>query len=85
MVRLHILYDVMTNLLCRCYGPIGPTGSSFTVSIDGSTPRPFSGKNIVVLVQKLLWSDTALGPGKHTVTLTLDDDITDTFYLDFCR
>jgi len=85
MVRLRISYDAMTNLLRRCYGVIGPIYSSFTVSIDGSAPRLFSGKNNVVLAQKLLWSNTTLGPGRHTVTLTRDDSAKDQFNLDFFR
>ena len=70
MVRLCILYNAMTNLLHRCYGTIGPLWGEGTVSIDGLTPQLFSGNNSVILVQKLLWSNTALDAGRHTLTLT---------------
>jgi len=83
MVRLRISYDAMTNLLRRCYGMITPRNAYFfTVSIDGSTPQQFSGENNVLLVQKLLWSNTTLGPGRHTLNLTLVDK---EIYLDFFR
>jgi len=74
----------MTNLLRRCYGVIGPDRGFITVSVDGSTPQQFSGNHSVELVQKLLWSNTTLGPGRHTVTFT-HDNTTKPFYLDFFR
>ena len=82
MVRLHISYDAMTNLLRRCYGVIGPDSGFFTVSIDGSTPQQFSGENDYRLDQKLLWSNTTLGPGRHTLNLTLTNQ---TIWLGFFR
>ena len=85
MVRLRISYDAMTNLFRRCYGVIGPGLPFFTVSIDGSTPQRFSGNNSVRLSQKVLWSNTTLSPGRHTVTLTHDDNTGYQIYLDFFR
>ena len=77
--------NAMTNLFRRCYGLINPVSASFTVSINGSTPQRFSGNNSVPLFQKVLWSNTTLGPGRHTVTLTRDDTTTNPIYLDFFR
>ena len=84
MVRSRISYDAMTNLLRRCYGVIGPRWGFLTVSVDGSTPQRFSGNHSVELVQKLVWSNTTLGPGTHTVTFT-HDDTTNPVQLDFFR
>jgi len=85
MVRLRISYDAVTNLFRRCYGVIGPVSAFFTVSVNGSTPQRFSGNNSVSLSQKVLWSDTNLGPGRHTVVLTRNDTTTNPIYLDFFR
>jgi len=72
----------MTNLLRRCYGVVRPGSGFFTASIDGSTPQIVSGENSVELVQKLLWSSTALSAGRHTLTITTDGTRT---HLDFFR
>jgi len=82
MVRLRISYDAMTNLLHRCYGVMSPISAFFTVSIDDSTPQLVSGENSVELVQQLLWSNTNLGAGRHTLTLTTTNK---PIYLDFFR
>jgi len=85
MVRLRISYDAMTNLLRRCYGVMGTSSTFFTVSIDSSTPQRFNGEDRVELVRKLLWSNTHLGPSRHTLALTHDDITSKAIRLDFFR
>jgi len=76
----------MTDLLCRYYGRLGPNVGFFTVSIDGSRPQRFlNGTNSVELDQRMLWSNTSLGPGSHTITLTQDDVTDQALFLDFFR
>ena len=83
MVRFCVSYPAMTHLFRRVYSRLGPGVGSFNVSIDGSPPQNLSGTNPVDLYQRILWSNTSLGPGRHTVTLTNVDDIV--FGLDFFR
>ena len=73
----------MTDLFCRVYGRLGPGFGAFNVSIDGSPPQKFNGSNPVELYQRMLWSNTSLGSGRHTVTLTNVDNMV--FSLDFIR
>jgi len=68
------IYDVLTNFLCRYYGSLTPLGGLFTVSIDGSTPQRLSNQESVYLEQRMLWSNTSLGPGSHTLTLKPDQN-----------
>ena len=75
----------MTNLFCRYYSSVGPNLGFFMVSIDNSTPQRLTAKNDPFMTQQLLWSNTSLGPGKHTVTLTHDDGTGTYFGLDFFR
>jgi len=73
MVRLPISYHALTNLFRRYYGTVGLTGGSFNLSIDGSTPQRLNTKDNLFLTQQLIWSNTSLSPGRHTITLTRDD------------
>jgi len=85
MVRLRISYHTMTNLFRRCYGVLDPLSGFFNVSVDGSVPQRLSAKNSVGLYQSMLWSNTSLGPGRHTVTITNVDESLQQFQLDFFR
>ena len=63
----------MANLFRRYYNDIDPDLGFFKVSIDGSTP------------QRLIWSDTSHGPGRHKLTLMHDDTNQTSLGLDFFR
>ena len=69
----------------RYYSQLGPNVGFFNVSINGSPPQQFSGLSDVNLYQQVLWSNTSLGPGRHTVTLTSTSDSGGSFGLDFFR
>ena len=75
----------MTNIFRRYYGSVGATYGAFTVSINGSTPERLNASNRLYLDQRMLWSNTSLGIGRHTVTLTHDDNNTASLSLDFFR
>ena len=86
MVRGCISHHTMTNLYCRYYGRSCSACGSFTVSINGSTPERMNASGSVDLDQRMIWSNTSLGTGRHTVTITHDDDrLTARLYLDFFR
>jgi hypothetical protein len=86
MVRLSISYHTLTNLLRRYYGSVGPTCGFFNLSIDGSTPQRLNATSDLFLDQQLIWSNTSLGPGRHTITITHDDtDPNKETNLDFFR
>ena len=75
----------MTDMFRRYYGSVGATYGAFTISIDGSTPERLSASNSSYLDQRMLWSNTSLGTGRHNVTLTHDDSNIATLSLDFFR
>ena len=79
------LYHTMTNLFCRYYSAVGPDLGFFKVSIDNSTPQRLTANRSRSMTQQLLWLNTSLSPGKHTVTLTHDDDTGTYVGLDFFR
>ena len=85
MVRLSILYHMIANVLRRYYGSVGPSYGAFTVTIDGSTPERLNASASLSVDQRMLWSNTSLGTGRHTVTLTHDDSYTASLSLDFFR
>jgi len=87
MVRLPISYpNIHTDLFCRQYGTLDPRNSFFTVSIDGSRPQQLSSKYDETLHQRVVWSETNLAPGRHTVVITvLDDPKVPLFDMDFFR
>ena len=85
MVRLHISYNTITELLRRYYARNGPDLAAFTVSIDGSTPQRVNATSKVGVNQSMLWSNSSLGVGKHNVTFTHDDINGRYFGLDFFR
>ena len=74
MVCLAISCHTMTTLFRRYYSVVGLNLGFFKVSIDNSTPQRLTAKRNSAMSQQLLWSNTSLDPGKHTVTLTHDDD-----------
>jgi hypothetical protein len=77
---------MLIKVSCRHYGSLGPSHGFFTVSIDGSAPQRMHGKSDVQLYERMLWSRTGLSPGRHTVTLTVQDDTNGTYIdLDFFR
>ena len=83
----HTSYHTISNLLRRYYSTVGPNFGFFTVSIDGSTPQRLTAKSDLFLSQRLIWSNTSLGPGRHSLTLTHDGDIgtNSSLGLDFFR
>jgi hypothetical protein len=86
MVRFHIQYHGMTNLFCRLYGTAGPGCANVAVSINDSITERFScNNNTWPEDQQVLWSNTSLGPGSHTLTFTHDDVNRKRFSLDFFR
>ena len=88
MVSFCISYHTMTNLLHRYYGRLCNGCASFKVSIDGSTPQRLNVNASGVLGelnQRMIWSNTNLDPGRHTVTLTHDDLPVTNLSLDFFR
>ena len=57
------------------YGSVDKPHGFYTVSLDGSKPERLSGTNPTgQLTQQMLWSKIGLTPGRHTFTLTQDDD-----------
>jgi len=83
---LSHIFNMPTDLFRRHYGTLGPRNSFFTVSIDGSRPQQLSTKHDVILNQRMVWSETNLAPGRHTVTLTaLDNTEGLDFDIDFFR
>ena len=81
----YVLYHTIDNLYCRYYARSGPQCDFFTVSIDGLTPRRLNASGDWNLNQQMIWSNENLGPGRHTVTLTHDDDRGLMLSLDFLR
>jgi len=78
----------MTDLFRRYYARNGPDLAVFNVSIDGSTPQRVDATSKLGMNQRLLWSNTSLGAGRHTLTLTNDgvNDSNNTWFaLDFFR
>ena len=73
------------DLLRRYYGSIGPNYGFFNLSIDDSTPQRLNANNDLFLDQQLIWSNTSLGPGRHTITLTHDDTPDMELSVDFFR
>ena len=74
MVRVCVSYHAMTNLYCRCYGFSCPECGFFTVSINGSTQQRLNASGDSDHNQRMIWSNASLGPGRHTITLTHDDN-----------
>ena len=60
---------------------------SFKVSIDDLTPQRLNsmGSQPYNLVQREVWSNTSLDPGRHTLNITYDEDNGSGVYLDFFR
>ena len=85
MVRVHTSYNMITNPIRRYYARNGPDLAVFNVSIDGSTPMRVNATSKFSVNQRLLWSNTSLGAGRHTITLTHDDANGTWFALDFFR
>lgn len=58
------------DLFLRYYSEIDAPHGFHTISIDGSEPEEFDGRNSGgQLAQQLLWSKTDLSPGRHTFVL----------------
>ncbi len=89
MVRLGISCHTMTNPPNRYYGHFCRACGSFNISIDGLTPERLNASRSSILydlVQRMIWSNTSLDPGRHTLTLTHDgDNINSVVLLDFFR
>lgn len=85
MVRLRISYHTTTNLFRRYYGRRCDHCGHFSVSVDGSPPQWPWESTKWTLNQQMLWSNTTLGPGRHTVNITHDDSKDMMISLDFFR
>ncbi|KAJ8495396.1 hypothetical protein ONZ45_g12880 [Pleurotus djamor] len=53
----------------QLYGPIGPNGSPYSISIDGGPSRQFSASNTAYTPQMMLFHADNLGDGKHVLKL----------------
>ncbi|KAJ7287562.1 hypothetical protein C8J57DRAFT_590483 [Mycena rebaudengoi] len=51
------------------YGPVGPVGSPFSVSLDGGLPITYSANKQFYQPQVLLYTATNLGPGDHSIKM----------------
>lgn len=51
------------------YGPVGPAGSPFSVSLDGGLPITYSANKQFYQPQVLLYTATNLGPGDHSIKM----------------
>ena len=88
MIAPFISQDGRLINLYRFYGTLGwtPSSASFIVSIDGSTSQRLNGKiSTREIDQQMIWSNTSLGPGRHTLTLTHNDVNGKALTLDFFR
>jgi len=57
------------------YASVDTPHGFYTISLDDSKPERLSSTNpIGQLTQQMLWSKVGLTPGRHTLTLTQDDD-----------
>ena len=57
------------------YGSVDIPNAFYNVSLDSSDPERLSATNPTgLLTQQMLWSKVGLTPGRHTFTLTQDDD-----------
>jgi len=54
------------------YGPVGPAGSPFTVSLDGGVPFNHTANKQFYQPQVLLYTATNLGPGQHVVKVAYE-------------
>jgi len=79
-------WNVQSNLLLRYYSEIDEPHGFHTISIDGSEPEQFDGRNSGgQLAQQMLWSKTDLSPGRHTFVLRQYDINGKFASLDFFR
>ncbi|KAJ7218090.1 hypothetical protein GGX14DRAFT_599650 [Mycena pura] len=68
------------------YGPVGPQGSPFSVTLDAESPRNYTANKQFFQAQVLLYSATNLGPGKHVVKVTYEPSQLDQiFAVDFAN
>ncbi|KAJ7188301.1 hypothetical protein C8R46DRAFT_1242606, partial [Mycena filopes] len=54
------------------YGPVGPAGSPFSVSVDGGNPTGYTANKQFFHPQVLLYAATNLGAGQHTVKVAYE-------------
>ena len=62
----------MTGFAYRYYSDVGSSHAALTASIDGSPPERATGytsNKPSGLTRQLIWSNTSLTPGTHTLTL----------------
>ncbi|KAF8992152.1 hypothetical protein BDQ17DRAFT_1254213 [Cyathus striatus] len=51
------------------YGPVGPTGSAYTVELDGGSPQFYTMSKLIPQFQLTMYQAFNLGPGTHNLTL----------------
>jgi len=52
------------------YGMVGPSGGSYTVQLDNGPSRSFNASRDKLSPQTILYQNTGLSPGEHTVRIT---------------
>lgn len=51
------------------YGVVGPSGGTYTVQFDDGPSRIFNASNEKLSPRSVLYQDSGLGPGEHTVKI----------------
>ncbi|GLB45086.1 hypothetical protein LshimejAT787_1901640 [Lyophyllum shimeji] len=80
-MRLHLAVQHRTRVLpsylhsrvreaVSLYGPVGPNGVSYTVELDGDSPRNFTSNKELYTAQVLLYHANTLTSGQHHLKLT---------------
>ncbi|KAJ6609889.1 hypothetical protein B0H10DRAFT_2062966 [Mycena sp. CBHHK59/15] len=54
------------------YGPVGPAGSPFTVSLDGGVPVNYTASKQFYQPQVLLYTANTMGPGDHVLKVAYE-------------
>jgi hypothetical protein len=65
------------------YGPIGPSGSPYTVQVDDGPTRAFTTNKEFFAPQTLLYHTSSLGSGTHNLTLICQPNSAQAFAIDF--
>ena len=72
MLRAHpslmLVFETGSNV--QLYGIIGPSNGPFTVQLDDRSPRVLNSTREKTTSQVVLYQESGLSPGMHTVRLT---------------